>query len=95
MIDRYVRGESVQREYSIVRPSFYPPAVALTDEEIDTADRPEMQRIPAAQRVKSVEEDELGLSQAQAIAEARRCLRCDLETEHAREALKRGAGGSQ
>jgi NADH-quinone oxidoreductase subunit F len=95
MIDRYVRGESVQRDYDFVRPSLYPPAVTLTDEEIGTADRPEMKRIPVAQRVEGVAEDELGLSQAQAVAEARRCLRCDLETEHARQALSRGAGGGQ
>jgi NADH-quinone oxidoreductase subunit F len=95
MIDRYVRGESVEREYEFVRPSRYPQAVALTDEEIETADRPEMKRIPVAERVGSVAEDELGLSQEQAVAEARRCLRCDLETEHAREALSKVAGGER
>lgn len=95
MIDRYLRGEAVEREYDFVRPSRYPPAVDLSDEEIETADRPEMKRIPAAKRVESVAEDELGLSEAQAIAEARRCLRCDLETEHAREALSRVVGGGQ
>jgi NADH-quinone oxidoreductase subunit F len=95
MIDRYLRGEPVERDYDFVRPSRYPPAVDLSDEEIETADRPEMKRIPAAQRVESVAEDELGLSEMEAVAEARRCLRCDLETEHAREALSRVAGGGQ
>jgi NADH-quinone oxidoreductase subunit F len=93
MIERHLRGEPVEREYGFVRPSHYPAAVELTDEEIEKADRPEMQRIPVAQRRRTGVEDELGLAQAQAVAEARRCLRCDLETQHARQALASQAGG--
>ena len=93
MIERYLRGESVEREYAFVRPSRYPAAVELTDEEIEKADRPPVKRIPVAQRKRNAGEDELGLSEAQAVAEARRCLRCDLETQHAREAMGSKAGG--
>jgi NADH-quinone oxidoreductase subunit F len=93
MIERYLRGEPVRREYAFVRPSRYPAAVELSDEEIETADRPEVQRIPVAQRKRHASEDELGLAQLQAVAEARRCLRCDLETQHACEATGRQARG--
>jgi NADH-quinone oxidoreductase subunit F len=93
MIERYLRGESVDREYDFVRPSRYPAAVELTDEEIEAADRPEVQRIPVAERKLKASEDELGLAQAQAVAEARRCLRCDLETQHARQAMGSESGG--
>jgi hypothetical protein len=93
MIERYLRGESVDREYAFVRPSRYPAAVELTDEEIEKADRPEVRRIPVAERRRKGVEDELGLTEAQAVAEARRCLRCDLETRHAREAMASEAGG--
>jgi NADH-quinone oxidoreductase subunit F len=93
MIERYLRGESVDREYDFVRPSRYPAAVELTDEEIEAADRPAVQRIPVAERKLKASEDELGLAQVQAVAEARRCLRCDLETRHARETMASEAGG--
>jgi NADPH-dependent glutamate synthase beta subunit-like oxidoreductase len=93
MIERYLRGKAVDREYTFVRPSRYPAAVELTGEEIEKADRPEVQRIPVADRTRNAGEDELGLTQAQAVAEARRCLRCDLETQHAREAMGSKAGG--
>jgi len=46
-----------------------------------------------AERRRKGVEDELGLTEAQAVAEARRCLRCDLETRHAREAMASEAGG--
>jgi pyruvate/2-oxoglutarate dehydrogenase complex dihydrolipoamide dehydrogenase (E3) component len=93
MIERYLRGDPVERKYDFVRPSRYPAAVELTAEEIETADRPEMQRIPLAERKRKGVEDELGLAEAQAVAEARRCLRCDLETQHARQAMGSKAGG--
>jgi NADH-quinone oxidoreductase subunit F len=92
MIDRYLSGEPVRREYGFVRPPIYLPGVTLTDEEVEKADRPELMRIPVSRRQQHGGEDELGLPEAQAVAEARRCLRCDLETEHACEALKRQAG---
>ncbi|MDH3520718.1 MAG: FAD-dependent oxidoreductase, partial [Myxococcales bacterium] len=92
MIDRYLRGDPVRRSYSFVRPSLYLPGVTLTDEEIESADRPKMERIPVSRRIHHDVEDEIGLARDQAVAEARRCLRCDLETEHACEALRRQAG---
>ncbi|HEY5658173.1 MAG TPA: hypothetical protein VIY27_10335, partial [Myxococcota bacterium] len=93
MIDRYLRDEPVSRDYVFVRPSRYPAAVVLSDEEIDAADRPEMPRLPVDRRKRHAAEDELGLEHAEAVAEARRCLRCDLETRHAREAAERRTGG--
>ena len=53
--------------------------VILTDEEIKELKRPEMPAIPVGQRTQSFNEVELGFTEAEAMAEAKRCLRCDLE----------------
>jgi NADH-quinone oxidoreductase subunit F len=41
-------------------------------------ERPAMALAPLQKRIKNFEEAELGLSEQQALSEARRCLRCDL-----------------
>ena len=79
MIDKYVRGEKLERTYEVTRPAVYVDAVALTDEEISSLKKPEMPCIPVEERTKSFKEVELGFSEAAAISEAKRCLRCDLE----------------
>ncbi len=85
MIDKYIRGENLTREYKLTRPSMYLPAVELTEEEIENADRPEIPCLPVEKRAKNFTEVDLNLSAAAAIREARRCLRCDLETEDAKK----------
>jgi len=46
----------------------------------EAAFRPEMPLLPIEDRKRSFRETELGLSEEKARYEARRCLRCDLET---------------
>jgi len=62
------------------------PPVELTEEEAE-AGRPAMPELPADQRINTFAEVELGLTEKQAIQEAKRCLRCDLQTQDAKQAL--------
>jgi NADPH-dependent glutamate synthase beta subunit-like oxidoreductase len=81
MIDKYIRGEKLEAKYEITRPAVYVEACELSEEEIKTLKRPEMAAIPVDQRKESFKEVELGFSEADAISEAKRCLRCDLENK--------------
>ena len=71
-IDNFFRGEDVARKYPLARPSMYVKPVELTDKEIEEAKRPASE----------------SLSENEAIKEARRCLRCDLETEDAKRCIE-------
>ncbi len=88
-IDKYLRGENLAREYSVTRPSVYIKPVELTEEEVTDAKRPEMPVLPVDERVHNFKEVELGLSREAAVKEARRCLRCELETEDGKRAMER------
>ncbi len=81
MIDKYIRGEKLEAEYKVTRPAMRVEAMELSDEEIKSLKRPEMPCIPVDQRTQSFKEVELGFDEAAAIAEAKRCLRCDLEVK--------------
>ena len=80
LIDKYIRGKSLVREYKLTRPSMYISPVVLTEEEIEEAKRPIMPCLSVGKRVNNFNEVESGLTEEMAIKEARRCLRCDLET---------------
>ena len=79
MIDCYVRGEKLEPKYEVTRAAAQVETVELSEEESTNLKRPEMPAIPVEERMKSFKEVELGFSEADAIAEAKRCLRCDLE----------------
>ncbi|MFC1599334.1 FAD-dependent oxidoreductase, partial [Candidatus Omnitrophota bacterium] len=87
MIDRYLRGEPLRRDYKCTRPSVYVPAVELTDEEIENAQRPAIPQLNLCIRKDNFKEVDLNLEEEQATREARRCLRCDLETQDAKALL--------
>jgi NADH-quinone oxidoreductase subunit F len=78
-IDRYIRGESmeVKPERRLPR-AFIEPAV-VDEEEQERARRVKMPLLPIEQRRKNLAEVELCMTEQQARAEARRCLRCDLK----------------
>jgi NADH-quinone oxidoreductase subunit F len=80
-IDRYIRGESLEAERGIARPSVYVSPVEVTEEELAGTRRPEAPCRPAGERVSGFREVEHGLDDEIAIREARRCLRCDLGAE--------------
>jgi NADH-quinone oxidoreductase subunit F len=82
-IDRYLKGLPPKREYKLTRPSVYIEPVELTEEVLT---RPKMPRLTPKER-KNFKEVELGFTAEMAIREARRCLRCDLETEEGKRAV--------
>jgi NADH-quinone oxidoreductase subunit F len=79
MIDYFVRGEKLEPKYEVTRAAARVEAIELSEEESMNLKKPEMPSIPVEERTASFKEVELGFSEAAAIAEAKRCLRCDLE----------------
>ena len=91
-IDQYLSGKEIKRMYTITRPSQYLEPVDFSEEEMDTlstARRPEMQTLSAEKRKYNLREVNQGLTEQQAIREARRCLRCDLETKDGQSFIER------
>lgn len=79
-IDKYLKGETLERKYEVTRASAYVEPIELTEEEIAVADkRTRMPHLPSEERIANFKEVELGFSEEMAKKEARRCLRCDLE----------------
>ena len=89
MVDKYLTGKEVQREYSLTRPAVYVPPVDLSENYTSDSDRPEVPRITVKARCKNFDEVDLKLNEETAIREAYRCLRCDLETEDGKQALNK------
>lgn len=88
-IEKYLEGKSLTKEYKLTRPSLYVEPVELTEEEIEEAKRPELSKLSVKQRQKNFKEVELTLTEEMAVKEARRCLRCELETEEGKKAIGR------
>lgn len=78
-IHRYLRGESPAPHYAPTEPRLEVPAIELSEEDW-SLERPEMPTLPAGERVSGFAEVELGYSAEEAMLEARRCLRCDLDS---------------
>jgi NADH-quinone oxidoreductase subunit F len=79
-IQKYLRGENLAREYKPTETKYEVPAVTLSLEEIMESTRPEMPTLSVAERRGNFKEVELGFNRETAVREARRCLRCDLES---------------
>lgn len=88
MIDKYIRGQPMVREYKLTRPSMYLPPVELTEQEIEEATRVQIPSLPPDNRINNFKEVEMELTEQMAIKEARRCLRCELETEDGKKAIE-------
>jgi len=86
-IEKYLEGQPLTRTYSLTRPSVFIKPVELSEAEVAKAKRPKMPHRTAAQRRKNFKEVDLGLTEKMACREARRCLRCELETEDGKNAL--------
>ncbi|MHB1037380.1 MAG: NADH-ubiquinone oxidoreductase-F iron-sulfur binding region domain-containing protein [Pirellulales bacterium] len=87
MIDKHLRGQPLVREYGFLRPSTYVPPVSLTEEELQVSERSVVPPLPVEQRRGSFAEVDLVLTEEMAVREARRCLRCDLQSEDAKRQL--------
>jgi hypothetical protein len=79
IIDRYLRGEELIEPRVPMLPDVYIEPADTDPSEFENAERAEPELIPAEARKKNFREVEIALRLEQAIAEARRCLRCDLE----------------
>lgn len=87
-IHKYLRGESLGREYKVTRPIIRvePPELSEQElEELSEQGRPEMPSLPISERGDNFKEVRLGLTEEVAVMEAKRCLRCDLELVEERQ----------
>jgi NADPH-dependent glutamate synthase beta subunit-like oxidoreductase len=91
-IDQMLRGEQIKRTYSLTRPSKYIEPLELSDQELEellAAKRPAMAQLSATERKSNFQEVGRGLTEEQAVKEAKRCLRCELETEEGQKFVER------
>ena len=79
MIDRFIRGESLDIKAESTLPQFYIAPSEKNDDDNGSNRRVECKCTSAKTRVSNFNEVEVSLSQDEARCEARRCLRCDLE----------------
>jgi len=79
VIDRYLRGEELVEPPKVKLPAVFIEPAVVSDEELEDAARVEPAMLDAKSRKKNFAEVERQLSVEQAVREARRCLRCDLE----------------
>ena len=93
MIGRYLRGEELRQTPALVRPRTYVESATMSAAELEAASAAEPPRSPADERRRGFQEVEAALTPEQALTEARRCLRCDLQVpaRRADAATKKGA----
>ncbi len=79
MIDHYLRGEQLDQPAELDLPHIYVEPLEIEDEETSEASRVETPRASVDWRKRNFAEVEVSLSIEEAMCEAKRCLRCDLE----------------
>ena len=79
MIGRHLRGEELRQPGAALLPEVYLEPLPADGEDLSEAERVQPPMVPAETRKHDFSEVELSFSEEQAIREARRCLRCDLE----------------
>ncbi|MBI4649317.1 MAG: FAD-dependent oxidoreductase [Bacteroidia bacterium] len=90
-IDQYLCGKEIKRIYNKTKPSVYVEPVKLTNEEqeeIFTGKRIYCPVLSPEKRKYNLMEVELGFTEEQAVKEAKRCLRCDLQTKEGMKFLE-------
>jgi len=87
MIDKYLKGKPVMREYEVTRPALDVEAIELTEEEIQKIQKPKFPILPVDERELNFNEVELSFTKEMAVMEAKRCYRCDLDAKKADEQL--------
>ena len=88
-IDNYLEGQPLVRARRLTRPSQYVKPVELKEDELQQAKRTKMPHLPPSRRKTLHDEIDLGFTREMAVREARRCLRCELETEDGKKATGR------
>ena len=79
MIDRYINGQDLEQTVLRQFPKDYIPPVETAEETDLEAQRIKLPVIPVKQRITTLDEVEMTLTEADARNEALRCLRCDLD----------------
>ncbi|MFC2134584.1 NADH-ubiquinone oxidoreductase-F iron-sulfur binding region domain-containing protein, partial [Bacteroidota bacterium] len=79
MIERFLKNEPMKQPSEPKLPEFYVEPFELDEEEPKNVSRIETPRAPATWRKRNFVEVEVSLSPEEAVCEAQRCLRCDLE----------------
>ena len=79
MIDRFLRGEDLWQPCEARLPKVYIEPNMLDEKEMDEAARVDLPTISIESRKHSFDEVEIPLGVKEAMREAKRCLRCDLE----------------
>lgn len=79
MIDKYIQGKEIAREYKVTRPALDVGLVEMTEGEIENLERFKMPMLEISERENNFNVTELGFSEYQAVCEAKHCLRCDKE----------------
>lgn len=87
MIDKYINGKPLVREYAVTRPSVYVRPVELSDGETAAIVESVLPNLPVNKRLNNFKEVALNMTESAAVIEARRCLRCNLETEEGKKAI--------
>jgi len=79
-IHRYLNEQNLYREYHPTSARLEVPLIEIDPEEQTELHRPAMPKLMVEERRGNFKEVELGLSEKMAVDEAKRCLRCDLES---------------
>jgi NADH-quinone oxidoreductase subunit F len=79
MIDRYVRGKLLKLLPSVSLPSVYIAPAGIVDDDAQAVERVSPPELPVDGRNRGFAEVELCIAEREAVREAGRCLRCDLD----------------
>jgi NADH-quinone oxidoreductase subunit F len=79
MIDHYIKGENLDQPAKLELPRVYIEPMEVEDEDTSQVGRVETPRASVDWRKRNFAEVEVSLSVEEAMCEAKRCLRCDLE----------------
>jgi NADPH-dependent glutamate synthase beta subunit-like oxidoreductase len=80
-IDRFLRDASLVRDYQPTQARLeVPPVQFVPEDDEEEPARVEISRLPVQDRQGNFHEVEKGITPDQAVAEAKRCLRCDLDS---------------
>jgi NADH-quinone oxidoreductase subunit F len=93
MIDRYLKGEAMKQPPKVRLPDKYVAPVEVSEDEEAPDRRVETPRAAAERRKRDFAEVEMSMGVKEAIREACRCMRCDLEFTRPAEAEKEKVAG--
>jgi len=91
VIWRYLNGEALEEPATVDLPTVYIPGKEEEEEAEEIEARVRVPTLPPSKRKRNVQEVDLCISEQDAIREAKRCLRCDLEFTQPDEELVEAA----